>query len=120
MLVSMDLTKSSKAQAHGDNEELVEQILSDDSRKKEEPVVSPPLSPTKKIMVCLGSVLLPPLGLIWGIRYLRRPHRSDKVVGLVAIVLTIISIVVTTKLTLSLFNRFNEELNQELLMLEGL
>jgi len=116
----MDSMRDSQAQAHSDNKELIEQILSDDSRKKEEPVVSPPLSPTKKIMVCLGSVLLPPLGIIWGIKYLKRPHRSDKLVGLAAIILTIISIVATINLTRSLFNRFNEELNQELLMLEGL
>ena len=115
----MDLIKEPKSQARGDNKELIEQILSDDSRKKEESVIASPLSPTKKIMVYLESIFLPPLGLILGIKYLRCLHRSDRVIGLVAIVLTIISILVTVKLTQSLFSRFNEELNQELLMLEG-
>jgi len=119
ILVNMDNKGDSQVQTHSDNQELIRQILSGDIRKNDASVFPPAMSPVKKLMVCLGSVLFPPMGLIWGVKYLKHPHQSDKVVGLAAIILTIISIAMTAKLTLSLLSRFTSELNQEFLMLES-
>lgn len=50
----------------------------------------------KTIAIILESALLPPLGLFPGIKHLRMKETGAKILGLLAIVITIISAVVTT------------------------
>ena len=40
--------------------------------------------------IYVGSILLAPLGLVWGIRYLRQSDQKSKIIGIVAIVLTLL------------------------------
>ena len=62
----------------------------------------PPLSTSigKQIGVYALSIFLPPLGLWPGIKYLLQKERSAKAIGLVAIILTIISTILTIYLTI--------------------
>ncbi len=69
---------------------------------------------TQQLLVYLESIFLPPYGIFIGIRYLRQKENKSKVVGIIAIVLTILSIVVFTKLTLDLINNVNTEVNNQL------
>lgn len=48
----------------------------------------------KLVYVLLVSVLLPPLGLFWGIKYVFQDDQKTKITGILAIVLTIISFLV--------------------------
>ena len=50
----------------------------------------------KTIVVILESAFLPPLGIFPGIKYLRMKETGAKILGLLAIVITTISAVLTT------------------------
>lgn len=59
---------------------------------KEKPLST---SISKQIFIYLLSTLLPPLGLWPAIKYLRQGDNKSKKIGIIAIVLTIISIIIT-------------------------
>jgi hypothetical protein len=68
-------------------------------------------SAIKQIGIYSLSLFLPPLGLWPGIKYLKTEDSGAKMVGTIAIILTIISIVVTIWLTMGLLNNFNQYQN---------
>jgi len=74
-----------------------------------------PLSITflKQIIIYLVSFCLPPLGLAWGFKYLREDNEQAKKIGLIAILLTIISLVLTIWLSMTFVNNFNQSLKEE-------
>lgn len=49
----------------------------------------------KQILIYLVSFFLAPLGLVWGIRYVRNKDRKVKIVGVVCIVLTLVALTIT-------------------------
>ena len=55
----------------------------------------PPITVAKQIGIYAISILLPPLGLWPGIKYVLQKDEKTKLVGIVAIILTIISSVIT-------------------------
>lgn len=69
-----------------------------------------PLSTTvlHQIGLYLLAALLPPLGLFPGIKYLRGKTDAEKTVGIVLIILTVVSTVVTIWLSLDVFNNFQK------------
>ena len=73
-----------------------------------------PVTAMRQILVYLLSLLLPPLGLWPAIKYLRQKDVKSRVIGFVAIVLTIISASITIWLYLGFMNKFNQLINQEL------
>jgi hypothetical protein len=77
-------------------------------------LIEPPITLLKEIGVYLLSVLLPPLGLWPGIKYLLSKNSRAKRVGIIAIVLTIISTVITLYLSIGAFNSFNQAINLQL------
>ncbi|GEM_PF-1168381 len=46
-------------------------------------------------LLYVASALLPPAGLFWGLKYLRKPDSSSKVSGLVMIGITIVVIILS-------------------------
>lgn len=75
-----------------------------------------PLSTTflKQLAIYLISVFLPPLGIWPAIKYWRQQDEKSKKIGLVALVLTIISIVITSWLTISFINSFSKGVSDQL------
>jgi len=75
-----------------------------------------PLSVTvgRQIFVYLLSFLLPPLGLWPGIKYLRQKDQKSRAIGFIAIILTIISTIITFWMALGFMNAFNQQLNSSL------
>lgn len=69
---------------------------------------------TKQILIYLLSALLPPLGLWPGIKYLRQKDDKSRLIGLIAIILTIISTAVTIWWYIGFMNKVNQMLNQQL------
>lgn len=81
----------------------------------------PPL-PTgilRQIYIYGLSVLLPPLGLWPAVKYLMQPSGKAKIIGLIAIILTIISTVLTIKIAMDFLNAQIAIANQQLQLLEG-
>jgi len=66
------------------------------------------ISVLKQIWIYAISLLLPPLGLWPGIKYLKQSNDKAKTIGLVAIILTIISSAVTIWLTMGLISQVTQ------------
>lgn len=66
-----------------------------------------------QVLIYIGSVLLPPMGFIWGFRYLREKEEKSKMIGIVAIILTIVVLVVVLKLSIDLINTINTQVNTQ-------
>lgn len=76
--------------------------------------VPPSLSIGKQLMLYIGSVILAPFGIIWGWRYLRQPNSKSKIVGTIAIVLTLITLTVVTVYAINIINEAQDELHRQL------
>lgn len=74
----------------------------------------------KQIGVYALSVLLPPLGLWPGIKYLKAADSKAKTVGIIAIALTIISIIITLWVSVGIFSQVNQGINAQLQGYPGL
>ena len=68
---------------------------------------------SSQIILYIKTLLLPPLGIIWGFRYLRQQGVASKIVGLITIVITIIEIILLIKFTISLVNTVNQQIYQQ-------
>lgn len=74
----------------------------------------PKTSPGSQIELYLKSILLPPFGFIWGYHYLKQKDTKSKLIGLTAIVLTLVILVVVVKTTVALVNTVNEQVNSQM------
>lgn len=79
----------------------------------------PSVTPQAQIMLYLGSVFLPPMGLFWGLKYFRQPDQKSKIIAVVAAALTIISLIVTTKLSLDFIDTVNKQVNTQMQNFQG-
>lgn len=76
-----------------------------------------PLSTSAKdqAILYIKSALLPPMGIFWGLKYLRQSDTKSKLVGSVAIILTFLIILYAIKFTqdlvFNLANQVNSQLN---------
>ena len=61
-------------------------------------------SVSKQIYIYALSIILPPLGLWPGIKYIRQKDPKAKRIGIIAIVLTIVATVVTVWITMGIMN----------------
>jgi uncharacterized OB-fold protein len=65
----------------------------------------------KQIYIYAVSILLPPLGLIWTFKYFRSPLKRQRIVALVALILTIVGTVVTLWLFVDFLQTLQTQLN---------
>ena len=79
----------------------------------------PSTSIFNQIVLYSGSIFLPPLGILWGLRYLRQEKQSTKMVGLIAIALTLISLIVVTRITIDFINTLNNQVNEQIQNFQG-
>jgi uncharacterized membrane protein YqaE (UPF0057 family) len=77
-------------------------------------ISEPPITTLKEIGVYLLSIFLPPLGLWPGIKYLFSKDQRRKRVGIIAIILTIVSTVVTIWLSIAMFNNLNQSISPQI------
>jgi len=77
----------------------------------------PPLSTSigKQIGIYLISIFLPPFGLYPGIKYLLQKDQKRKLIGSIAVVLTVISTVATVWLSVAIFNQFNSTFTNQIM-----
>lgn len=74
----------------------------------------PSISVTSQIILYLVSIFLPPFGILPAMKYLRQPDQKSKIIGGVAIVLTIISLIFTALFLINLMNTVNQQVNSQL------
>ena len=74
----------------------------------------PSTSLTQQIIVYLEGFFLPPYGIIIGIRYLRQKDNTSKIIGIISIILTILSILIFIKVTRDLMNTVDTQVNNQL------
>jgi len=68
----------------------------------------------KQIVIYLVSFFLPPFGLGWGFKYLKSNNKKAKKIGMVSILLTIISLILTFWISKSFVNRITQSINSEM------
>jgi hypothetical protein len=71
----------------------------------------PATSVSKQIIVYLISFFLAPFGLWYAWKYLKQDDRTSKIIGAVAIALTIVAVALAIWTTAGLFNLASEYLN---------
>jgi uncharacterized membrane protein YsdA (DUF1294 family) len=68
------------------------------------------LAVVDQIMLYVKSVLFPPFGILWAYKYLRHSDSKSKMVGIIAIIITLGAFV----LSLILFQKFMNDLNAQM------
>lgn len=86
-------------------------------RKIHEPPVSTGVP--KQLGIYLISVFLPPLGLWPGIRYVRQPNQNMRIIGTIAICLTVLSTIVTVWLTVGVMDMMQLTIEDQLQLYGG-
>lgn len=81
--------------------------------------VPPSTSFERQIMLYLGSFFLPPMGLFWSIKYLKQPNLKSRIVGLISIVLTLISLLITYLLLKNVADAVNSQMSSQVNNLMG-
>lgn len=79
-----------------------------------------PIPLGKQIGVYALSLLIPPLGLMPGIKYLMSKSPNGKQVGLIAITLTVVAIIIGFIVVRQFVDQVNQSVNQELYQYENL
>lgn len=77
-------------------------------KEKEKIIV---ITPGKQAMIYAVSFFLAPLGLGWGLRYIRNNDPKVRMVGWIAIILTIISLLLVAVVFQRFMNAYTEILN---------
>lgn len=68
----------------------------------------------KQIEIYLICVFLPPFGLIPAIKYLKQADPKAKQIGIIALILTAISLILNFWLIISLIGNINDQINTQL------
>ena len=76
----------------------------------------PPLSTSTSTLVTLylKTILLPPFGIIWGIKYLKQSDDKSKIVGALAIVTTIIELIWIVQSSITAYNTLMQQVQLQL------
>lgn len=72
-----------------------------------------------QVKLYLGSVFLAPMGIFWGMRYLREKEDKPKIVGVVAMLLSVITLIVAIQYSVSFANTINSQVGKQLQGIEG-
>lgn len=78
-----------------------------------------PTNLTTELMYYAGSILLPPLGFWWGVKYIQQPGAASKRIAILCMVLTTVSLIISSVWLVNYFNKLNAQVNQQLNGLQG-
>ena len=76
--------------------------------------VPPSITLTSQLILYIKSIILPPFGIYWAIKYLRHNDRNTRIVGIIAIVLTIASFVLNIIFFMEFVNNLNAQIDQQM------
>jgi hypothetical protein len=74
---------------------------------------------TTEIMYYVGSLLLPPLGYWWGIKYLKQTDAASKRIGILCMVITTISFILTSMWAVDYINKISATVNSQINGVQG-
>jgi hypothetical protein len=74
----------------------------------------------RQVLIYSLSFFLPPLGIWPAIKYLRQQDQKSKNVGLVALILTVVSIVITIYISIDLLNSYTKYLGDQVKIYQDL
>lgn len=75
---------------------------------KEKPLV---ISIGKQIIIYFVSFFLTPLGLGWGLKYVRSTDKKVKAIGIISIILTVLSIFLISMVFKNFIDQYSKALN---------
>ena len=78
-----------------------------------------PSTPLYEIGAYLGSAVLPPLGAVWGLKYIRQPDAASKRIGWGSIVVTVIATFLVTVWMVKFAENIQTQVNQGVNQLQG-
>ena len=74
----------------------------------------PSVSVTSQMILYTKSFLIPPFGILWAYPYLKQPNSKAKLVGVVAVVLTLVSLILAVYYTKVFVDSVNREINSQM------
>jgi hypothetical protein len=80
----------------------------------------PSVSAGTQIGLYLGSIFLPPMGIIWSFKYLKQPDTKSKTIGLVLIGLTVFILIAAVVETIQIINTVNTQMGSTLQNMGGI
>lgn len=70
-------------------------------------------------MYYLGAIVLPPMGIVWGIKYVKEQDQKAKIHGIILIIITIIELIILTVWTMNIIKTINTQVGSQLNGLQG-
>lgn len=74
---------------------------------------------TTEVLCYAGSIFLPPLGIFWGLKYLKQSDIISKRIGWISIVLTILATLIGSIWIAQFFQTVQGQVDQQLNSLQG-
>lgn len=74
---------------------------------------------TTELMYYAGSLLLPPMGIWWGFKYLRQDDPVSKRIGYMCMVITVVATILAVRWTMQIMTGVNAQVNQQLQGIQG-
>lgn len=65
------------------------------------------------VWLLVKTILLPPLGFIWGYRYLKQTDTKSKIVGVAVILMTLVELIYGIVSTVEIVDTANKQINQQ-------
>ena len=96
------------------NEEDLDRIVANYEIKLEAQKTPLPTTAGKQIVIYLVSFFLPPFGLIWAFKYLKADDEKAKKIGLIAVVLTTLSLIINYWLLKVFFDSIPQLINSQM------
>lgn len=79
----------------------------------------PGTTPADQLKLYAGSILLAPMGIFWGLKYLGVNDDKTKIVGVVAMILSGVTFIIAAQYTMAFVNSLNSQVGQQLQGIEG-
>ena len=79
----------------------------------------PSLTTATLIPLLLRTVFLPPMGIIWGFRYVKQEGSQYKTVGYAMMIITVVVLIVAVRATMSIVNTATTQMNSQLENMTG-
>lgn len=76
-------------------------------------------SATDQLVLYAKSIFLLPMGFVWGMRYLRQPDQKSKIVGIIAMAITVAVILWLVGYMVGAINSVNTQMGTQFQGLEG-
>lgn len=67
----------------------------------------------------VGSILLAPMGIFWGLKYVKENDDKTKIIGVVAMIISGVTFIIAAQYTLAFINSLNTQVGQQLQGIEG-